>query len=106
MTDDDWPFDQTPRTAAITVQAILDGAPILLVSHDPDDDGWQFLDGGTVVEGQARVIGMPRRWRATRRCVTSPTWSPAGSPGGRPSGSRGSAASTTDLPRARIATLH
>jgi hypothetical protein len=29
MTDDaaDWPFDQAPNVAAITVQAILDGAP-------------------------------------------------------------------------------
>jgi len=32
----DWPFDQTPGTAALTVRAVLDGAPILHVSHDED----------------------------------------------------------------------
>jgi hypothetical protein len=54
----DWPFDQSPQTAAITVQAVLDGDAILHVSHDADDDGWQFLDGRTVdIEG-GRAISM------------------------------------------------
>ncbi len=54
----DWPFDQAPNVAAITVRSILDGAPILHVSHDADDDGWQFLDGRDVVMEDGRVIGM------------------------------------------------
>jgi len=56
--DDDWPFDQTPNTAAITVRAVLDGAPILYVSHDADDHGWQFLDGRPVDLAEGRAIAM------------------------------------------------
>jgi hypothetical protein len=60
MTDDDphWPFDQSPRTAAITVRAVLEGAPILHVSHDEDDEGWQFLDGEPAELAEARIISM------------------------------------------------
>ena len=59
MTDEqDWPFDQPPDAAAITLRAVLDGAPILLVSHDADDDGWQFLDGSEVDIDKAALISM------------------------------------------------
>ena len=53
-----WPFDQGPRVAAITVRSVLEGEPILHVSHDADDDGWQFLDGRSIVEADARLIAM------------------------------------------------
>jgi len=43
---ENWPFDQPPNCAVITVKAILAGElPILFVSHDEDDHGWQFLSG-------------------------------------------------------------
>ena len=58
--EQDWPFDQPPDAAAITVRAVLDGAPILLVSHDADDDGWQFLDGNEVDVDLAALISMAR----------------------------------------------
>jgi len=58
--EQDWPFDQPPDAAAITVRAVLDGAPILLVSHDADDDGWQFLDGNEVDQDRAVLISMAR----------------------------------------------
>ena len=58
--EQDWPFDQPPDAAAITVRAVLDGAPILLVSHDADDDGWQFLDGNEVDVDRAVLISMAR----------------------------------------------
>jgi hypothetical protein len=54
----DWPFDQAPETAAIVTRAVLDGGPILLVSHDEDDEGWQFLDGDAPDESEARIISM------------------------------------------------
>ena len=91
MRDDDladWPFDQTPNTAAITVRSILEGAPILHVSHDAEDDGWQFLDGRPVDTDEARLIAMrqalkidpslrqvadlPPGWIAWRRTATDP----------------------------------
>lgn len=55
---DDWPFDQPPNAAAITTRRELEGAPILLVAHDSDDHGWQFLDGSQLDVADGRVIGM------------------------------------------------
>ena len=41
-----WPFDQPPNCGVITLRQIMErGVPILLVMHDEDDHGWQFLDG-------------------------------------------------------------
>jgi hypothetical protein len=53
-----WPWDQAPNAAALTVRSILEGAPILRVFHDADDDGWQFLDGGPPDTSEGRLIGM------------------------------------------------
>jgi hypothetical protein len=42
-----WPFDQPPDCAAISMRSIVEeGADVLLVSHDLDDHGWQFLTAG------------------------------------------------------------
>ena len=58
---DDWPFDDPPNTAALTTRDILErGAPILYVTHDADDGGWQFLPGGKVDPSQARIVGLGR----------------------------------------------
>lgn len=57
---DPWPWDQGPDVATITVRSVLEGAPILLVSHDADDHGWQFLDGAEPDVGEARVVAMDR----------------------------------------------
>ncbi len=44
---DDWPWDQDPDCGVFTCRSIIErGRPILFVSHDSDDHGWQFLDGG------------------------------------------------------------
>ncbi|WP_051304963.1 hypothetical protein [Chitinilyticum litopenaei] len=41
-----WPFDQPENCATIVSRSIIEGKrPILLVAHDDDDHGWQFLDG-------------------------------------------------------------
>ncbi len=56
---DGWPFDQPPNCAVFTLRRIAEGFdPILFVSHDLDDHGWQFLglDGGPFQE--AAVIGL------------------------------------------------
>jgi hypothetical protein len=84
----DWPFEDPPNTAAITTRLVLDGAPILLVTHDADDGGYQFLPGTSVDPHDARVVGLgemcardsslleladlPEGWRAWRADVGAP----------------------------------
>jgi len=40
----------------LTTAAVLAGAPILLVSHDADDGGWQFLCGTTNDPADGRIV--------------------------------------------------
>ncbi len=40
-------FDEAPHLGVVTTRPVLAGAPILMVSHDSDDGGWQFLCGTT-----------------------------------------------------------
>jgi hypothetical protein len=89
MPDDDWPFDQPQNCAVITLRPILfAGAPILHVTHDEDDDGWQFLACEDADAEQAAVAclaeivrldpsvrdvaDMPPGWQAWRQDRTSP----------------------------------
>ena len=45
MSDPDWPFDQPPRWAVIILRSIVfSGKPILYVSHEEEDHGWQILN--------------------------------------------------------------
>jgi hypothetical protein len=83
-----WPFDQPPNCAVITLRRIVDGGPILLVSHDEDDDGWQFLDGLSVGMDEALMVSLksmlerdptlreladlPVGWIATRQSRSDP----------------------------------
>jgi hypothetical protein len=54
-----WPFDDPPNLAVITLKRILQGGqPIRYVTHDHDDGGWQFLDGGDIEEEDAMVVGL------------------------------------------------
>ncbi len=83
---DDWPFDQPPNRAVITLRQIVDGSrPVLHVTHDSDDHGWQFLGLEGVREEDASVVcfseivqidpslrqlaDMPPGWHAWRRVV-------------------------------------
>lgn len=53
---DEWAFDQPPDCAVITLRQIADGSrPILHVSHDSDDHGWQFLTLDDAREEDAAV---------------------------------------------------
>jgi hypothetical protein len=79
---DTWPFEAKRNTASITTRQVLEGAPILLVTHDEDDGGWQFLCGTTDETDDGRVVGLgtmydrdhslgevadlPEGWRAWR----------------------------------------
>jgi hypothetical protein len=83
-----WPFADSPNTASITTRQVLEGAPILLVTHDDDDGCWQFLCGTTNESEDARVVGLgqmysrditlgeladlPEGWRASRSAAGLP----------------------------------
>ncbi len=89
--DDSWPFDQPPNGVAITLRSIVfNGAPILHVTHDADDHGWQFLGAEDADPADAAVVCMkeivahdpsvcevsdiPPGWHAWRQSKSSP-WS-------------------------------
>lgn|SRR4051794_16201047 len=85
---DSWPFDQPRNCAVFTTRQILEGAePILHVTHDFDDRGWQFL-GREAREEDAKIIalheaveldpsilqlaGLPPGWHAWRASSEEP----------------------------------
>jgi hypothetical protein len=85
---ENWPFDQPPNCAVMTVKDIIAGElPILFVSHDEDDHGWQFLSGDSVSKEDASVVALreiveldpsvlkladlPAGWIATRRSANA-----------------------------------
>lgn len=89
MNVDDWPFDQPPDCIAISLRRIVfDGEPILHVTHDLDDHGWQFLDLADAEPDDAAVVAMrnivnidptmcevadlPPGWHAWRESQSSP----------------------------------
>ncbi len=89
MAGDSWPFDQPRNCAVITLRQILfDGAPILHVTHDEDDHGWQFLglEDADVKQGAVAclldivkldpsvldVADLPVGWHAWRQSKLSP----------------------------------
>jgi hypothetical protein len=86
---DDWPFDQPPNCAVITLWPILNGLePIRHVTHDSDDHGWQFLGlGDAEIETSAVVslrhivekdpsvrdlADLPPGWHAWRGSIAEP----------------------------------
>ena len=60
---DAWPFEDSRNTASITTRQVLDGAPVLLVTHDDDDGSWQFLCGTTDDPADARVVGLGEMYK-------------------------------------------
>ncbi len=53
-----WTFDQAPNVACITTQAVLDGHPVLAVTHYDDDHSWAFMDGSNTNNADTRVVAM------------------------------------------------
>lgn len=82
-----WPFDQAANVAVITQkQIIFDHAPILMVTHDAEDHGWQFLNltipvtvASSSVVGLGEIVkldpslmeiaDLPVGWRAKREKI-------------------------------------
>ena len=49
-------FSEDPSLGVIVTAPVLQGAPILMVSHDADDGGWQFLCGTTDDPEDGRIV--------------------------------------------------
>jgi hypothetical protein len=84
-----WLFPGPPNQATFTVRQVLgDGKPILHVTHDPEDGGWQFLTGDPVKMADALLVSLasvvqhdpsvaevadlPPGWTASRRSAGEP----------------------------------
>ena len=56
---DYWPFDQPRNCATFTTRQVLEGSePILLVSHDADDHGWQFIGRSEASMADAKLVAL------------------------------------------------
>jgi hypothetical protein len=89
---DKWPFEDAPTAAVVTLKSIIrDHKPILFVTHDEGDSGWQFLDGKPIAGMEdARIVSLksmliwdptiaqladlPMGWSASRKSTQEP-WS-------------------------------
>lgn len=54
----DWKFDQAPNVACITCRSVIEGHPVLVVTHYGDDHSWAFLDGAPADMATALVVAM------------------------------------------------
>lgn len=55
-----WLCEDPPNVAVITTNQVLQGNPILYVSHDKDDGCWQFHTGKIVSENYAKLVSLQR----------------------------------------------
>ena len=105
---DDWPFDQPPNCATFSLRQIVSGGePLLHVTHDEEDHGWQFLgladanlDDAVIVclshmlaldPTVREVADLPPGWHAWRQAVGEP-WVREPSPPDEPDAEPGAAA--------------
>jgi hypothetical protein len=89
VSTDPWPFDQPRNCASFVTREVMDREePILLVTHDSDDHGWQFIGSSDGTPENARIIALheavaldpsvveladlPPGWHAQRDAVGEP----------------------------------
>lgn len=52
-----WPFDQPRNCPTFTMRQVMNGLePILLVSHDANDHGWQFIGSTAACKEHAMLV--------------------------------------------------
>lgn len=84
-----WPFDQPRNCATFTTRPVMNHSePIVLVSHDADDHGWQFIgtSGASMAEALLvslesivkvdptvlEIADLPPGWQALRDAIGEP----------------------------------
>ena len=85
----DWRFEEPENVGVISLKQIVnDGQPILHVTHDTDDGGWQFLGWEDAKEDDVKIVALstivrldpsvqeladlPLGWHAWRRASDQP----------------------------------
>lgn len=59
MNNENWPFQEEKNVAAFTTKQIIeDNYPILQITHDEEDGGWQILCGTTNKPEDARIVSL------------------------------------------------
>jgi hypothetical protein len=57
--EENWRFTDPENVAVITLKQIIsDGQPILHVTHEIEDGGWQFLGWGDAKPEDAKVVAL------------------------------------------------
>ena len=86
---DSWPFDQPRNCATFTTRRVMNRSePIVLVSHDADDHGWQFIGAAGASTADAMLVcleevvkidptvlevaDLPPGWQALRDAIGGP----------------------------------
>jgi hypothetical protein len=58
-TEGEWPFDQPRNCAIYTIRQVIENeVPILVVYHDADDHGWQFLSNIETKADDAKIVSL------------------------------------------------
>jgi hypothetical protein len=74
-----WKFDQAPNVACITCRSVIEGQPVLVVTHYEVDHSWAFLDGEPVDRSEALIVAMSevvaRHSDLAEIAVLPPGWS-------------------------------
>jgi len=55
----EWPFDQPKNCAVFTIKQVIESKfPILLVYHDLEDNGWQFVSNVEFSMEDAKLVSL------------------------------------------------
>jgi len=55
----DWPFDQPRNCAVFTLRTVMSGQePIVRVTHDEEDHGWQFIGPSGASIKQMMIVAL------------------------------------------------
>ena len=91
--DPDWPFDDPPNVAVITIRQIIRGEHIVdYVAHDDDDGAWQFLNRAVNFKmADAMLVGLSEMVKFDSSLRELWTFRMVGVPGGKARVNRGNA---------------
>ena len=95
----EWPFDQPKNCAVFTICQIIEGdCPILVVYHEQEDAGWQFLANIKYTMDDTRLVGLEEITKIDPTTFEIATIKPGSHAWRNKVGDRWTIAITPDLP--------